>query len=82
MASAWLIRRFIDPEAKFQFGERIPQAEDVTPFDMFGVEFGHQGDRVTFETLMHEFGLGDPALSKIARIIHKLPAAEPPSLVL
>ncbi len=72
MASGWLIRRFIDPAAKFRFGERISQEEDVVPFDMFGVELGHHGDRVTFETLIHEFGLSDAALSKIARIVHEL----------
>ena len=72
MASAWLIRRFIDPDARFRFGERIPQQEKVVPFDMFGVDLGHQGQRVTFETLLHEFGLSDPALSRIARIVHEL----------
>ncbi len=72
MASAWLIRRFIDPEARFRFGEKIPQREDVVPFDMFGVELGHRGEQVTFETLMHDFGLSDPALERIARIVHEL----------
>lgn len=72
MASAWLIRRFIDPGARFRFADRIPQEEDVVPFDMFGVELGHQGDRVTFETLLHEFGLDDPALSRLGRIVHEI----------
>ena len=72
MASAWLIRRFIDPQARFRFGEKIPRQGEVVPFDMFGVELGHRDDRVTFETLLHEFGLSDPALSRIARIVHEL----------
>ena len=72
IASAWLIRRFIDPAADFRFAERIPPDEDVVPFDMFGVELGHQGDRCTFETLLATFGLGDPALDRLGRIVHDL----------
>jgi hypothetical protein len=72
MASAWLIRRFIDPRATFLFGDRIPRAGDVVPFDMFGVELGHHGDRCTFETLMTAFSLDEPALARLARIIHDL----------
>lgn len=72
MASAWLIRRFIDAEARFRFADRVPPGDDVVPFDMFGVALGHHGERVTFETLLHEFGLGDSALSRIAAIVHQL----------
>lgn len=72
MASAWLIRRFIDSLATFRFAEKVPKKAEVVPFDMFGVELGHRGERVTFETLMAEFGLSDPALSRIARIVHEL----------
>jgi hypothetical protein len=72
IASAWLIRRFIDPAAEFHFAERIPPGEEVVPFDMFGVELGHQGDRCTFETLLAAFGLGDPALDRLARIVRDL----------
>lgn len=72
MASAWLIRRFIDPEARFRFGDRIPRSAETVPFDMFGAELGHQGDRVTFETILEQFGLSDSALSRIARIVHQL----------
>lgn len=72
MASAWLIRRFIDPDAEFAFSERIPPGGDAVPFDMFGVELGHRGDRCTFETLLDHFGLGEPALGRIARIVHEL----------
>jgi hypothetical protein len=72
MASAWLIRRFVDPQARFRFSERIPQREEVVPFDMFGVDLGHHGERVTFETLLQEFGLSNPGLTRIARIVHEL----------
>lgn len=75
MASAWLIRRFVDPEAEFLFAERIPRGGTMVPFDMFGVDLGHHGDRCTFETLMASFGLAEPALSRIARIVHELDLA-------
>jgi len=84
MASAWLIRRFIDSDAEFVFAERIPRDEDVVPFDMFGVELGHHGPCCTFETLLSTFALEEPALARIARIVHDLdlhsePAADPES---
>jgi len=73
MASAWLIRRFIDPNAGFGFAvDRHAVPEHGVPFDMFGVEFSHQGDGCTFETLCSAFGLEDPALSRIAAIVHDL----------
>ena len=72
MASAWLIRRFIDPEATFTFAERIPQNDELVPFDMFGVEFGHRGDLCTYETLMRAFGVAEAAVARIARIVHAL----------
>ncbi len=72
MASAWLIRRFIDPEAEFRFADRIPPDQEVIPFDMFGVELGHQGERCTFETILLRFGLAEPALQELARMVHDL----------
>jgi hypothetical protein len=73
MASAWLIRHFIDRQAGFGFAadrESVP-AQGV-PFDMFGVEFSHQGDGCTFETLCSVFGIEGPALSRIGAIVHDL----------
>jgi hypothetical protein len=73
MASAWLIRRFIDRQARFGFAaDRESVPDDGVPFDMFGVEFSHQGDGCTFETLSAVFGLAGPALSRIAAIVHDL----------
>jgi hypothetical protein len=72
MASAWLIRRFIDPEARFKF---VP-AKGYEPrpgelrFDMFEAEFTHEGDLCTFEVLLERFGLREPALRAIAEIVH------------
>jgi len=80
MASAWLIRRFIDRRARFEFAERLPADEAVIPFDMFGVEFGHHGNRCTFETLLARFGLEEPALGRIGRIVRALDLKGEPGL--
>jgi hypothetical protein len=74
IASAWLIRRFIDPEATFKF---VP-AKGYQPlagelrFDMFDGEFTHEGDCCTFEVFQGRLGLNDPALRRIAEIVHDL----------
>jgi hypothetical protein len=74
IASAWLIRRFIDPGARFKFvpgtGYR-PQPGELR-FDMFEGEFTHLGDRCTFEVLLGHTGLADPALRAIGEIIHDI----------
>jgi hypothetical protein len=73
MASAWLIRRFIDPQARFGFAaDRQAVPENGVPFDMFGVEFSHQGDGCTFETLCAVFAVREPAISRLAAIVHDL----------
>ena len=75
MASAWLIRRFIDPSARFKFVSRRgarPRRGEVR-FDMYGGEFTHQGDRCTFEMLLERFQLGGSrALRTIGEIVHDL----------
>jgi hypothetical protein len=74
MASAWLIRRFIDKDARFKFvpgkGYR-PEAGELR-FDMFEAEFTHEGDRCTFEVLLQRFALSEPALKQIAEIVHDI----------
>ena len=73
MASAWLIRRFVDREARFGFAaDRESVPVEGVPFDMFGVEFSHRGEGCTFETLCAVFGLNEPALTRIAAIVHDL----------
>jgi hypothetical protein len=73
MASAWLIRLFIDRQARFGFAaDRESVPDHSVPFDMFGVEFSHQGEECTFETLCSVFGIAGPALSRIASIVHDL----------
>ena len=69
MASAWLIRRFVDPEAHFKFvteKQYAPKDGEVR-FDMFNAEFTHEGDRCTFEVLIDRMRLDDPALRAIGR---------------
>jgi hypothetical protein len=74
IASAWLIRRFIDTDAKLKF---VP-AKGYKPepgelrFDMFDAEFTHEGDRCTFEVLLQRSGLRNPALTAIAEIVHDI----------
>jgi hypothetical protein len=71
LASAWLIRRFVDPAAEIRYSE-TPEPDEVS-FDMRDAEFGHQGNLCTFETLIAAFGLGgDPALATLAEIVHEI----------
>ncbi len=74
--SAWLIRRFIDPAARFAFGEKPPGSSKVLPFDMYDVEFSHHGDRCTFEVLSERFGIADPAVAQLGRLVHDLDLKE------
>jgi hypothetical protein len=74
MASAWLITRFIDPKARFRFTGKSDYrpAKNEVRFDMFQAEFGHVGDKCTFEVLTESFGVRDKAVLAIAEIIHDL----------
>ena len=74
IASAWLIRRFIDPEARFKFvsGKGYRPDDGELRFDMFEAEFTHEGDKCTFEVLLERNALKDPALRAIAEIIHDI----------
>jgi hypothetical protein len=70
MASAWLIRRFIDPGATFGFAQH-PAAGEI-PFDMYTGEFSHQGTRCSFETLALKFDIADRSVARIGQIVHDL----------
>lgn len=78
IASAWLIRRFIDSNARFKFvaakGDR-PESDELR-FDMFDAEFTHEGDLCTFEVLLEKFNLNDNALRRIAESIHDIDLKE------
>jgi len=68
LACAWLIRRFIDKEARIRYST-TPEADEIT-FDMPDALFGHRGDDCSFETLVRAFDVDDPAVSRIAQIVH------------
>ena len=71
VSSAWLIRRFIDPAAKFVFASQAKEVPDAIPFDTFHQEgFGHRGDDCTFETLCKQFSVRDQKVATIAEIVH------------
>ncbi len=73
MASAWFIRRFVDPKARFRFADPgAPKREGEVRFDMIGGEFTHEEDRCTFETLIGRVGLPDKGVRAIAEIVHDL----------
>ena len=72
LGSAWLIKRFIDPQAQFRFlhaGETVNLDQGELPFDMAVGEFTHQGNLITFEVLMRDFALSDPALARISELV-------------
>ncbi len=74
IACAWLIRRFVDPEARFRFvGSKVYSIEaGELRFDMPQAEFTHEGDRCSFETILHRLDLADTALKAIGEIVHDI----------
>jgi hypothetical protein len=71
-ACAWLIRRFLDPEAEFVFVDDPSEVPaDATPFDMRGVELSHHGGECSFETFLRRYQLDDPVLWELAKIVHE-----------
>jgi hypothetical protein len=74
VASAWLIRRFIDPKAKFVWLKRVKDCpKRAVGFDFDGAEFTHVDSKVTFEVLVTSFGLeGDVGLAKLGTLVHQL----------
>jgi hypothetical protein len=73
MASAWFVRRFVDPKARFRFvDERESRRPGEIRFDMAGGDFTHEGNRCTLETLVRRVGLPDKGVKAIAEIVHDL----------
>ena len=70
VGSAWLISKFIDPNAKFVFAPSTQSVPGAIPFDMLDAEFSHHGNNCTFETLVKRFALADKAVARIAEMIH------------
>jgi hypothetical protein len=87
IATAWAIRRFVDPDAAFEFIDRNRDPTELAaiPFDMRGVELGHHGGKCTFEVLLEKYELRDPALRCMGEIIRaidvRLDDDSPPALV-
>ena len=75
VACPWLIKRFVDKDAEFLFvpGEEVSvvaQREKAIPYDVKGVELGHVDGRCSFESIMVKYQLTDPALQRLAQIVH------------
>jgi len=81
VACPWLITRFVDNEAKFLFVpksqiEKVAAETDAIPFDAPGVELGHKDGRCSFESIMLKYDLKDPALVRMAKIVHSADVEE------
>jgi hypothetical protein len=81
VACPWLIKRFVDSDAKFLFVpksqvEKIAKEIGAIPFDAPGVELGHHEGKCSFESIIEKYGLTDPALLRLARIVHSADIAE------
>jgi len=72
LASAWLVKRFVDPDAEFVFAAPEEFPPDAVPFDAPDAEFSHHGEDCTFETLIKRFGLRDRRLRELAEIVHDM----------
>lgn len=75
IACPWLIRRFIDRDAEFLYVEprevgRVAREKDAVPYDVEGAELGHVDGRCSFESILVKYRLDDPALARLARIVH------------
>ncbi|MDB6135019.1 MAG: hypothetical protein JWM59_3262 [Verrucomicrobiales bacterium] len=70
VASAWLIKRFIDPTATFVFSPERNAFQNAVTYDMLHADFGHEGDDCTFETLVRRFSVNAPGLDEAAQIVH------------
>ena len=82
IACPWLIRRFINPEAEFIYvppNEVLAVAEETgaTPYDIQGVEFGHVGDRCSFDAIIRIYDIEDPALDHLAMIVRGADTSRP-----
>ena len=82
IACPWLIRRFIDPAAEFLYVPaadvmRVAEERDATPFDVPGVEFGHHGERCSFDAFVARYKPGDPALARLAEIVRGADTGRP-----
>ncbi len=81
VACPWLIRRFVDSEAQFLFVpmgrvEEVVKETGAVPFDVPGVELGHHEGRCSFESILLKYGLKEPGLLRLAKVVHAADVAE------
>jgi hypothetical protein len=77
MATAWLVRRFVDPRARFGFAAEPPGPRSrAVPFDMYGVELGHRDGRCTFEEVARRFGIDEPRVAALGRLVRVVDLGE------
>lgn len=81
VACPWLITRFVDSEAEFLFVptsqiEKVVAETGAIPFDTKGVELGHVEGRCSFESIIHKYGLKEPGLLRLAKIVHAADVSE------
>ncbi len=81
VACPWLIKKFVDPDAEFLFvppGEvaAVAEREGATPYDVPGAELGHHDGRCSFEAIVSKYGIKDPAIDLLARIVHGADVAD------
>jgi hypothetical protein len=81
VACPWLIQRFVDNEAEFLFVPKsrvdaVAAETGAVPFDTPGVELGHRDGRCSFESILLKYGLTDPALQRLARVVHAADVAD------
>jgi hypothetical protein len=81
VACPWLITRFIDSDAEFLFVpssqiEKVAEETGAIPFDAPGVELGHHENRCSFESVILKFGLKEPGLLRLAKIVHAADVSE------
>jgi len=74
VACPWLIKRFVDPKAEFVFVpvekiDEVVKKEGAIPFDAPGVELGHKGDKCSFDAIIERYGIKDPAVIDLAKIV-------------
>jgi hypothetical protein len=80
MACAWLISRFIDPEAEFEFIAYGQRSDDPRAFDIPGARLSHHNGRCTFAAILAEYAVADPVLERMARILDEADTVQEVSL--
>jgi hypothetical protein len=78
IACPWLIKKFVDPDADFIYvpAEEVARHSDAIPYDVKGAKLGHADGRCSFESIIHEYKLSDPALEHLAKIVHGADVAQ------